>query len=63
MALGVKNLPADEGDMRERGSIPGRQEDTLIPEEGMATPTGILARRIPWAEDSGRLHQQGCKTV
>ena len=62
MALGVKNLPADEGDMRERGSIPGHQEDTLIP-EGMATPTSILARRIPWTEDSGRLHQQGCKTV
>ena len=40
----VKNLPADAGDTRDIGSIPGR-EDPL--EDGMATHSSILAWRIP----------------
>ena len=44
MALMVKNLPADAGDTRDIGSIPGR-EDPL--EDGMATHSSILAWRIP----------------
>ena len=45
----VKNPPASAGDL---GSILG-QEDLL--EKGMATHSSILAWRIPWTEESGRL--------
>ena len=40
VALMLKNLPADAGDVRDLGLIPG-QEDPL--EEGMATHSSILA--------------------
>ena len=43
----VNNQPTNAGDIREAGSILGR-EDT--PEEGMATHSSILAWRIPWTE-------------
>ena len=38
------------------------QEDTL--EEGMATHSSILARRIPWTEEPGGLQSMGlqCRT-
>ena len=49
----VKNPPADTGDM---DLIPGL-EDSL--EKGMATHSGILARRIPWTEEPGRLQSMG----
>ena len=42
-ASGKKNLPASIGDVRDVGSIPGR-EDLL--EESVATHSSILARRI-----------------
>ena len=42
-ALVVKNLPANAGNERDAGSIPG--EDSL--KEGMATHSSILAWRIP----------------
>jgi len=50
----VKNLPANAngGDVRDRGSIPGR-EDSL--EKEMATHSSILALKIPWTEEPGRL--------
>ena len=57
MAIVVKNLSADEGDV---GSIPG-QEDPL--EEGMATHASILAWRIPWTEKPGGLQFIGSQTV
>ena len=44
-----KNLPADAGDT---GKSLGR-EDAL--QEGMATHCSILAWRIPWTEDPGKL--------
>ena len=44
MALVVKNLPANAGDMRDMGLIPGL-EDSL--EEGMATHSSVLAWKIP----------------
>ena len=45
--LVVKNLPANAGDLRDMGSIPGLGwEDPL--EEDMATHSNILAWRIPW---------------
>ena len=46
----IKNLPANAGDMRDTGSVPG-WEDPL--EEGIATHSGILAWRIPWTEEPG----------
>ena len=48
----VKNPPANAGDIRDMGSTPGL-EDPL--EEGMATHSSILAWRIPWTEEPGRL--------
>ena len=48
----VKNLPANAGDARDAGLIPG-QEDPL--EEGMATLSSITAWRIPWTEEPGEL--------
>ena len=41
--LVVKNLPANAGDVRDMGSVPG-SEDPL--EESMATHSSILAWRI-----------------
>ena len=41
----VKNLPANAGDVRDVGLIPG-WEDPL--EEEMATLSSILAWKIPW---------------
>ena len=52
MALVVKNLPANVGDIRDLGLIPGL-EDPL--EEGMATHSSILIWRIPWTEEPDRL--------
>ena len=56
----VKNLPANAGNIRDLGSIPGR-EDLL--EEGMALHSSILAWRIPWMEDPGRLQSMGLHRV
>ena len=48
--LEVRNLPANAGDIRDTGLIPG-WEDPL--EEGMATHSSILTWRSPWTEDPG----------
>ena len=56
----VKNLPVRAGDVRDVGSIPGR-EDLL--EEGMATHSSILAWRMPWTEEPGGLHSRGSQRV
>ena len=50
--LVVKNLPAKAGNVRDAGLIPGL-EDPL--EKGMATHSSILAWKIPWTEEPGRL--------
>ena len=44
MALVVKNLSANAGDIRDMGLIPGLK-DSL--EEGMATHSSILAWKVP----------------
>ena len=54
----VKNLPANAGDIREVGLIPGSGRHL---DEGMATHSSILAWRIPWTEEPGRLSPQGHK--
>ena len=56
----VKSLPASAGYVRDAGSVPDR-EDPL--EEGMATHSSILAWRIPWTEEPGRLQAMGWQRV
>ena len=56
----VKNLPVNAGDLKDKGSIPGG-EDPL--EEGMATHSSILAWRIPWTEEPGRLQSTESQRV
>ena len=58
VALVVKNLPANAGDMRDAALIPGC-EDPL--EEGMATHSSIVAWRIPCTEELGGLQSMGLK--
>ena len=60
MTLVVKNPPANVGDIRDVGSIPGR-EDPL--EEAMAAHVSIIAWRIPWTEEPGRLQSIGSQRV
>ena len=52
MAIMVKNLPANTGDTRDAGSIPGLGKS---PEEGMAIHSSIPAWRNPWIEEPGEL--------
>ena len=56
----VKNKPANSGDSRDVGLIPGL-EDPL--EEEMATHSSILAWRIPGTEEPGGLQSMGSRTV
>ena len=53
VVLVVKNRPANAGDERVTGSIPG----------GMATHSSILAWRISWTEKPGGLKSIGSHRV
>ena len=57
MAQWVKNLPA----MQEMQVESLGQKDPL--EEKMATHSSILAWRIPWMEELGRLQSMGAQRV
>ena len=61
----VKNQPANAGDSGNSGSIledlEGDLEDPK--EKGMATHSSILARKIPWREEPGRLQSMGSQRV
>ena len=57
MAQTVKNLPG----MQETRVQSLRHEDPL--ENGMATHSSILSRRIPWTEEPGRLQSMGLQRV
>ena len=57
----VKSLPADTGDLKDSNLISGLGRSPL--EEGMATHSTILARRIPWTEDPGGLQSTGSQRV
>jgi len=57
MAQMVKNLPA----MWETWVLSQGREDPL--EEGMATYSSILAWRIPWTEEPGRLQSMELQRV
>ena len=48
----VKNLPANAGDARDMGLIPGSGRS---PDRVMATHSSILAWEIPWTEEPGGL--------
>ena len=56
----VKNPPANTGDYKKQFQSLG-WEDPL--EEGMATHSSILAWRIPWTEEPGRLQSTGLKEL
>ena len=56
----VKNPPAMQESQEMQFQSLG-QEDSL--EEGMATHSSILAWRIPWTEEPGRLQSMGSQTV
>ena len=58
--LVVKNPPASAGDVRDSGSIPGSGRSL---KEVMATHSSLLAWRIPWTEEPGRLQSMGLQTV
>ena len=60
MALVVKNLPANAGDIRDAVQSLG-WEDSL--EEEMATHSSILAWKIPWRGEPGRLQSMGLQRV
>ena len=60
VVLVVKNLPANAGDTKDTGSIPGSGRP---PGEGKATYSSILAWKIPWAEEPGRLQSMGLQRV
>ena len=57
VALMIKNLPATQETQVQSLGL----EDPL--EKGMATCSSILAWRIPWTEEAGRLQSTGSKTV
>ena len=58
----VKNLSANEGDVRDMDSFPGLGRSDPLEKE-MATHSSILACRIPWTEEPGRLQSMGPQRV
>ena len=60
VVLAGKNPPANAGDMREAGLIPGSGRSL---EEGVATHSSILAWKIPRTEEPGGLQSMGSHRV
>ena len=60
VVLVVKSPPANAGDIRDMGSIPGWGRS---PEEEHSNPLQYLVWRIPWAEEPGRLQSIGSSRV
>ena len=56
----VKNPPTSAGDTRDLCLVPGSGRS---PGGGMATHPSILACRIPWREEPGRLQLMGLKEL
>ena len=56
----VKNPSANAGDIRDMGLIP---ELGRYPGVGHDNPSSILAWRIPWTEEPGRLQSTVSQTV
>ena len=57
----MKNLPADAGDTRDSGLIPGLGRSPGG--EGMTTHSSILALRISWTEEPDGLQSMGSQRV
>ena len=57
----VKNPPANAGDIGDSGSITGSGRSPG--EEILATHSSILAWRIPWTENPGKLQFIGLQKV
>ena len=60
MALLVKSLPANVGDVRVQHLIPGLGRSL---EEEMATPSSVFTWTIPWTEQPGRLRYMELQRV
>ena len=60
MMLVVKNLPADAGEIRDRGLIRGSGRS---PGGGIGNPLRVLAWRTPWTEEPGGLPSRGSETA
>ena len=60
MALMVKNSPANAGDIRDVGSIPGMGASLG---GGRGNPLKYFAWRIPQTEELGGLQSKRCKEV
>ena len=58
--LVVKKLPANEGDIWDKGSIPGLGRSSG---EGHGNSSSILAWEIPWTEEPGGYSPWGHKKV
>ena len=58
VALVIKNPPANAGNIRDLGLISGSGK---FPGRGMATHSSILAWKILWTGEPGRLQSVGCK--
>jgi len=58
VALVVKNLPANAGDIRDKGSISGLGRS---PGGGHGNPLSVW--RIPWTEEPGGLQSKGSQRV
>ena len=56
----VKNLPANARDVRDVGLIPGSGRS---PGGGHTTHSSVLAWRIPWTEEPGRLQSMESQRV
>ena len=54
----VKNLPAMQDTQ-----VPSLNQEDLLEEEGMATHSSVLAWRILWTEEPGRLQSMGSQRV
>ena len=59
VALVVKNHPSLAGYARDVSLIPRRGRSL---EEGMATHSSVIAWRIPWTEEPGRLQFMGLQS-
>ena len=56
VVLVVKILPANAGDIRDTGSLPGLER---APGGGHGNTLHILAWKIPWTEELGKLQTTG----
>ena len=60
MALMVKNLPTNAGDIRDADSVPGLGRS---PGGGHGNPLQCFAWRAPWTEKTGELECIGSQRV